>query len=57
MRTFIQHPTCTYITLTGKARPLVDSVFPMEDALKAFERLQTNRATGKVVVKIDPSAE
>ena len=41
----------------GKARPLVDSVYPMEDALKAYERLMTKRATGKVVVKIDPTAE
>ncbi|KZV71490.1 NAD(P)-binding protein [Peniophora sp. CONT] len=41
----------------GKARPLVDSVYSMEDALKAYERLKTMRATGKVVVKIDPSAE
>ncbi|VDB91720.1 unnamed protein product [Peniophora sp. CBMAI 1063] len=41
----------------GKARPLVDSVYPMEDALKAYERLLTKRATGKVVVKIDPTAD
>ncbi|KZV65700.1 NAD-P-binding protein [Peniophora sp. CONT] len=41
----------------GKARPLVDSVYSMEDALKAYERLMTKRATGKVVVKVDSSAE
>ncbi|KZV65702.1 NAD(P)-binding protein [Peniophora sp. CONT] len=41
----------------GKARPLVDSVYSMEDALKAYERLMTMRATGKVVVKVDPTAE
>ncbi|KAI0375056.1 NAD-P-binding protein [Pilatotrama ljubarskyi] len=41
----------------GKIRPLVDSMFAFEDALKAYERLMTKRATGKVVVKVDPSAE
>ncbi|KAI0669841.1 NAD-P-binding protein [Trametes maxima] len=41
----------------GKVRPLVDSVFSFEDTLKAYERLQTKRATGKVVVKVDPAAE
>ncbi|KAI0361552.1 NAD-P-binding protein [Trametes cingulata] len=40
----------------GKIRPLVDSVFAFEDALKAYERIMTKRATGKVVVKVDPTA-
>lgn len=40
----------------GKVKPLVDSVYSFEDALKAYERLQTGRATGKVVVKVDPTA-
>ncbi|KAJ8457713.1 hypothetical protein ONZ45_g18205 [Pleurotus djamor] len=37
----------------GKVRGAVDSVYPFEDALKAYERLMTAKATGKVVVKID----
>ncbi|KAI0724610.1 NAD(P)-binding protein [Cerioporus squamosus] len=41
----------------GKVKPLVDSVFAFEDTLKAYERVQTGRATGKVVVKVDPNAE
>ncbi|KAI0655133.1 NAD-P-binding protein [Cubamyces menziesii] len=41
----------------GKVHPLVDSVFAFEDALKAYERLLTKRATGKIVVKVDPAAE
>ena len=39
----------------GKVKPLVDSVYSFEDTLKAYERLQTGRATGKVVVKVDPT--
>ncbi|KAH9934871.1 uncharacterized protein B0H18DRAFT_490659 [Fomitopsis serialis] len=38
----------------GKVKPLVDSVYAFEDALKAYERLLTGRATGKVVIKVDP---
>ena len=41
--------------ILGKAHPLVDSIYPLEDALKAYERLMTKRATGKVVVKVDPT--
>ena len=41
----------------GKVKPLVDSVFSFEDTLKAYERIKTGRATGKVVVKVDPEAE
>ncbi|TBU45081.1 NAD(P)-binding protein [Dichomitus squalens] len=41
----------------GKVKPLVDSVFSFEDTLKAYERIKTGRATGKVVVKVDPTAE
>ncbi|TFK27372.1 quinone oxidoreductase [Coprinopsis marcescibilis] len=36
----------------GKVKPLIDSVFSFEDVLKAYERLITQRATGKVVVKV-----
>ncbi|OBZ65238.1 Zinc-type alcohol dehydrogenase-like protein C16A3.02c [Grifola frondosa] len=41
----------------GKVKPVVDSVFSFEDTLKAYDRLMTGRATGKVVVKVDPTAE
>ncbi|KAI0335215.1 NAD-P-binding protein [Cubamyces sp. BRFM 1775] len=41
----------------GKIRPLVDSVFAFKDTLKAYERLMSKRATGKVVVKVDPAVE
>lgn len=40
----------------GKIKPPVDSVYAFEDALKAYERILTSRAAGKVVVKIDNSA-
>ncbi len=42
--------------LLGKVRPVVDSVHAFEDALKAYERILTKRATGKVVVRVDPTA-
>ncbi|KAJ5144701.1 hypothetical protein N7448_002093 [Penicillium atrosanguineum] len=36
----------------GRLRIPVDSVFDMEDALRAYERIATKRARGKVVVKV-----
>jgi NADPH:quinone reductase-like Zn-dependent oxidoreductase len=36
----------------GQLRIPVDSVFNMEDAVGAYERIATKRARGKVVVKI-----
>ncbi|KAI9063119.1 NAD-P-binding protein [Trametes sanguinea] len=41
----------------GKIKPLVDSVYDFEDALKAYEKMMTKRATGKIVVKVDPAAQ
>ncbi|KAF4578559.1 hypothetical protein EYR36_000366 [Pleurotus pulmonarius] len=40
----------------GKVVGVVDSTYEMNDALKAYERLLTSRATGKVVIKIDTSS-
>jgi NADPH:quinone reductase-like Zn-dependent oxidoreductase len=40
---------------TGKLdglKPKVDSVFDFKDALKAYERIMTGHARGKVVVKV-----
>lgn len=36
----------------GRVRIPVDSVFDMEDAVHAYERIATKRARGKVVVKV-----
>ncbi|KAL2859154.1 NAD(P)-binding protein [Aspergillus pseudodeflectus] len=36
----------------GRLRIPVDSVFPMEDALGAYERIATQRARGKVVIRV-----
>jgi NADPH:quinone reductase-like Zn-dependent oxidoreductase len=41
----------------GKIKPVVDSVFAFEDTMKAYERIMTNRAKGKVVIKVDPTVE
>jgi NADPH:quinone reductase-like Zn-dependent oxidoreductase len=34
-------------------RPVVDRVFPLDDAHAAFRYLEQGRATGKVVIKVD----
>ncbi|CAI7585713.1 unnamed protein product [Penicillium pancosmium] len=39
----------------GRVRIPVDSVFSMEDAVRAYERIATKRARGKVVVKVHDS--
>ncbi|THH14714.1 hypothetical protein EW146_g5661 [Bondarzewia mesenterica] len=41
----------------GKVKPVVDSVYSFEDALKAYDRIGTTHCTGKVVVKVDPSLD
>ncbi|KAK8073506.1 hypothetical protein PG994_004405 [Apiospora phragmitis] len=39
----------------GTVKPVVDEVFAYEDAPKAFQRLKTGRAKGKVVIKHNTS--
>lgn len=36
----------------GSVKPLVDSVYEFEDALSAYDRIMSNHAAGKVIVKI-----
>lgn len=36
----------------GRIKPVTDRVFSMDDAVKAFERLKTGRAKGKVIVDV-----
>ena len=36
----------------GKLRPVLDSTFEFDNVPKAFERLKTGRARGKVVVRV-----
>ncbi|OCH92073.1 NAD(P)-binding protein [Obba rivulosa] len=40
-----------------KVKTPVDSVYAFQDTLKAYERIMTGRATGKIIVKVDPDAE
>ena len=42
------------LLILGSLKPNVDSVFAFEDAIEAYNCLLTGRATGKVVVKVDP---
>ena len=41
----------------GKVRAVIDSEFAFEDATKAFEKLKTGRARGKIVVQIASDAK
>jgi putative PIG3 family NAD(P)H quinone oxidoreductase len=36
----------------GRVRPVIDSSFPLEDAAKAHERLESNRHIGKIVLTV-----
>jgi len=37
---------------SGKVRPVIDSVFPVEDIVKAHERCETRQARGKIVLTL-----
>ena len=43
--------------MTGKVKPVVDSVFNFEDVYKGYERMMSSRAMGKVILKVDPTVE
>jgi NADPH:quinone reductase-like Zn-dependent oxidoreductase len=40
------------LVASGRARPIVDRVFPFEEAAAAHEYLESGRQFGKVVLKI-----
>lgn len=40
------------IVAQGKASAVVDSVFPLQEAVAAYEKLRTGRARGKVLVEV-----
>lgn len=42
----------TTLIESGKARPVVDSVYPLEDYRAAFDKVASGRAVGKVVLKV-----
>ncbi|KAK4187153.1 Reticulon-4-interacting protein 1, mitochondrial [Podospora australis] len=41
---------------TGKAKPTIDSVWEFDDFEKAFERLESGHAKGKIVIKVSEEA-
>lgn len=51
------HRNIDYEPLEGKFKPIVDSVYEFDNVLGAYDRLMTKRATGKVVVKVDPTVD
>ena len=36
----------------GTVKPVIDSVFPMEQVQEAYDRLATGRAVGKIVITV-----
>jgi NADPH:quinone reductase-like Zn-dependent oxidoreductase len=42
---------CSYSYL-GVVVPLIDSEFEFEKAIDAFDRLMSNKATGKVIIRV-----
>lgn len=46
--------SCPHL-FSGKVKPVVDSVYRFEDALKAYDRIMTSRAVGRVIVEIPGS--
>ncbi len=46
----------SYVSI-GKVKPAVDSVYAFEDVQEAYARIMSSRASGKVVVKVDPTVE
>jgi NADPH:quinone reductase-like Zn-dependent oxidoreductase len=40
------------LVLEGKIRPIVDSVFPIEDVARAHERMQSSVHIGKIVLQV-----
>lgn len=44
-------------SLPGSVKPVIDSVFGFSEVLKAYERIMSQRAVGKVVVKVDPEVD
>lgn len=37
---------------SGKIKPIIDKVFPFNDAQKAMEYAESGRAKGKIILKI-----
>ncbi|KAG8919028.1 hypothetical protein FRC01_001516 [Tulasnella sp. 417] len=46
-------PLLEKLVAEGKIRGAVDSVYPFSDVLKAYDRIMTGHASGKVVVQVD----
>ena len=43
--------------LLGAVQPIVDSVYEFDDVHKAYDRILSARATGKVVVKANTTVD
>ena len=37
----------------GKLNPVIDSVFPLDQASQAYQRLQDGAQSGKILIKVD----
>jgi NADPH:quinone reductase-like Zn-dependent oxidoreductase len=58
-RFFVMHPSgeqlgeITRLVELGKVRPVVDSVYGLDEFEEAFDRLKSGRTRGKVVLRVD----
>ncbi|MCK4710068.1 MAG: zinc-binding dehydrogenase [Gammaproteobacteria bacterium] len=43
------------LVFNGKLKPVIDSIFPLEEAAAAYQRLQDGEHFGKVIIQIDPT--
>ena len=41
----------------GAVQPIVDSIYEFDDVHKAYDRILSARATGKVIVKVDATVD
>jgi NADPH:quinone reductase-like Zn-dependent oxidoreductase len=44
----------TELIESGKAKPVIDTVYPFEKALDAYKKLKTRHARGKLIVQVQP---
>ena len=45
-------PQISELVVAGKVKPIIDRVLPLEQIAEAHEFMETERARGKVVIKV-----
>lgn len=55
VRVLLPHGLPAIDHIAGSVKPIVDTIFEFGDVPKAYERIMTTHARGKVVVRVDPA--